>query len=62
MSLLNRVQIHLINIEIFHRLSGNFDLLVELEESSGDQQIPKDSSSQHHDMSTTFHCNLCNCC
>lgn len=38
-----------IHVEIFHRISENFDMMVALEEISGDHQSHKDLSSGDHE-------------
>ena len=41
----NCLPIHQVDVEVFHRISENFDLLVALQEKSGDHQSHSGSSS-----------------
>lgn len=43
------VAIHVVNVEIFHRMSKNSELLVALDEKSGDYKSHKDSCFGDHE-------------
>lgn len=42
------VTIYRVDVEIFHNVNGNFDLLVALKEKPDDHQLYKHLSSGHH--------------
>lgn len=47
-SVTNCVLIHLVDVEIFHQTSEDTDLLMALEEKSGDHQTHSGDSSRDH--------------
>lgn len=55
MSVLNSVPIHPLSVEIFHRISENFNLMVLLQKKSGDQGLLR-----MNPLGTMIACTSCN--
>ncbi len=56
MSVQKFVPIHVADVEMFYRISGNFDLLVVLDTKSLDHKSHEDSSSGEHEYKYKISC------